>query len=169
MVLVFDRNKGVGQGGNGIGFAQGDVLDLASNAFAFDDITIAHFLAQHDQHAGEEVFENILECKTDRNRADPKACDQAGGREARKHNNHRQHQADQPDGQLHQCVDQVFQAGAQAAFAGYCVRDTDREFGDQPSYNQDNQRDDQAWQCGNEAFGHALQLAHNRIDVVHAG
>jgi len=44
---------------------------LTETAAILDHIADPHLLADHDQHAGEEILENVLKGKTDRDGADP--------------------------------------------------------------------------------------------------
>ena len=59
-----------------IGLAQGGLLDATLDVFALDEIADAHLAAQHDQHACEEVLEDVAECKADRHRAETEDGDQ---------------------------------------------------------------------------------------------
>ena len=86
-------------------FAQGDMLDLAGDVLAFDDIANAHFLAHHDEHAGKEILEDVLECEPDRHRANPEPGEQAGEGQVGHHHDRGDEQADDPYSELDQRVD----------------------------------------------------------------
>ncbi len=56
--------------------SRNDLFDPSFDRLALDHVTNVHLFAQHDQDAGEEVLENILECETDRDRAQSEQCEQ---------------------------------------------------------------------------------------------
>ena len=119
-------------------FTQGDMFDLADDAFALDHVTDAHLLAQHDEHTGEEVLEDILKGEADRDRADAEPGDQAGGRHTRHDHDQRDHQSDDPDAQLHDGVDQVLEGGAHVGLADGAAYAPHRDACDDPGDQKDH-------------------------------
>ena len=150
-----------------VGFAQGDPLDLADNALAFDHVPDPHLLAQHDQHTGEEVLEDILKCKADRDRTDSEPGNQARRGEGGHHHDRGNHDSDQPDSQLDQRVDQRLEAGTDFGPANQHIGNFCCEARQNPGDEQDEQRDRDAGQRGDEARGHCLYLLAQRCDVAH--
>ena len=53
-----------------MGVANGDLLNLAVDLFALDEVAEAERLAEKDQHAGDEVLEDILEGESDGDRTE---------------------------------------------------------------------------------------------------
>ena len=141
-----------------MGFPQRDMLDLALDAFAFDHVTNTHLLAYHDQYACEEILENILKGEADRDGADPQACDKAGGGKARHDDDRGDHDAEDPDRQLYQRVDQRFQARPHLRSADQFVRNPDRRTGQNPGDQQNDERDRNAGEGSDCPFPHFRKL-----------
>ena len=103
------------------------MLHLAHDAIAFDDIADPHFFAQHDQHTGHEILEDILKGETDRHCPDAEAGEQAGRCQAGHDHDGGDHDADYPDHQPDKRIDQVLEAGANVGLADQQIGNPCRE------------------------------------------
>ena len=124
-------------------FAQRDVLHAAFNAFAADHIANPHLLAHHDEHAGQEILENILKGKAYGNGANAQTGKQTGRGQAGQQDRRSNHQACHPDRDGDQRIDQGLERGTDFGAPGHPVGNLASTFGKQPSDEDDENGDRQ--------------------------
>ena len=143
------------------------MFNLAGDIFAFDHVADAHFFPQHDQHACQEILEDVLEGKTNRHGSDTESGKQAGRREIGDDHHRRDEDAEGPDSEPDERIDKVLKAAAYLGAPNDGVGNAHGKSRNDPRHKDDEECNRKAGQRLYEAFAHGLQLRAQRCDIIH--
>ena len=141
-----------------MGFPDEDVFDAAINVLAFDHVADAQFFPAKNNDTGQEVFEHILECKTDGNGCKAQTGNDVGGRHGRENDGHCDRNADNPRGYRNQVSCKCDQRIADMGTMHRCRDDGSNDPARDQRSNHDDQCDGHVRQTFEKGRRHAFDF-----------